>query len=605
MGIVFFRRMQRILALGAAILTGAYAHAEPQHGISMYGSPALPPDFVSLPYARPDAPKGGSITLGNTGGFDSLNPFVRKGTVPWQLSFFTHEALMGRSWDEPFTLYGVLAESVEVPDDRSWVEFTLRPDARFSDGTPVTVEDVIFSYELLGTEGHPKYHSLHAQIAAITRTGPSSLRIEFNSDNRELALLAGMRPILSRAQWEGKDFANASLDEIPIGSGPYVVTDYEPGRFVQLERNPEYWGAELPFRRGTHNFDRVKLDFYGDASVLFEAFKAGEISAVREFNAEKWASQYDFPAVQRGEVIKSEIPHRKPSGMTGLVMNSRRAPFDDWRVREAMIQAFNFEFINDTLTGGAQPRITSYFSNSELAFLPGPAEGNVARLLSPFAEDLLPGTFEGYVLPKGDGSARNRKGIRRALSLLKDAGYSAKDGVMQSADGTPLRFTILLSQDSSENKAIADLYLAALTRLGVEVRVETTDSAQYVARTNAFDFDMTTYRRALSLSPGNEQRFYWGSEAADQEGSRNLMGIASPAADAMIDAMLTARDPADFTAAVRALDRILTAGRYVIPFWQYTTGRIAHKAEMKYLDTLPIYGDGPEFMPEVWWYEPR
>lgn len=571
----------------------------------MYGSPALPPDFVSLPYARPDAPKGGSITLGNTGGFDSLNPFVRKGTVPWQLSFFTHEALMGRSWDEPFTLYGVLAESVEVPDDRSWVEFTLRPDARFSDGTPVTVEDVIFSYELLRTEGHPKYHSLHAQIAAITRTGPSSLRIEFNSDNRELALLAGMRPILSRAQWEGKDFANASLDEIPIGSGPYIVTDYEPGRFVQLERNPEYWGAELPFRRGTHNFDRVKLDFYGDASVLFEAFKAGEISAVREFNAEKWASQYDFPAVQRGEVIKSEIPHRKPSGMTGFVMNSRRAPFDDWRVREAMIQAFNFEFINDTLTGGAQPRINSYFSNSELTFLPGPAEGNVARLLSPFAEDLLPGTFEGYVLPKGDGSARNRKGIRRALSLLKEAGYSAKDGVMQSADGTPLRFTILLSQDSSENKAIADLYLAALTRLGVEVRVETTDSAQYVARTNAFDFDMTTYRRALSLSPGNEQRFYWGSEAADQEGSRNLMGIASPAADAMIDAMLTARDPADFTAAVRALDRILTAGRYVIPFWQYTTGRIAHKAEMKYPDTLPIYGDGPEFMPEVWWYEPR
>ena len=260
----------------------------------MYGSPALPPDFVSLPYARPDAPKGGSITLGNTGGFDSLNPFVRKGTVPWQLSFFTHEALMGRSWDEPFTLYGVLAESVEVPDDRSWVEFTLRPDARFSDGTPVTVEDVIFSYELLGTEGHPKYHSLHAQIAAITRTGPSSLRIEFNSDNRELALLAGMRPILSRAQWEGKDFANASLDEIPIGSGPYIVTDYEPGRFVQLERNPEYWGAELPFRRGTHNFNRVKLDFYGDASVLFEAFKAGEISAVREFNAEKWVPAKRF-----------------------------------------------------------------------------------------------------------------------------------------------------------------------------------------------------------------------------------------------------------------------------------------------------------------------
>ncbi|MFK7743935.1 MAG: extracellular solute-binding protein [Roseobacter sp.] len=601
MSTVYFHRLVRIFACAGLILSVTFARAEPQHGISMYGAPALPPDFVSLPYANPNAPKGGSITLGNTGGFNSLNPYVRKGTVPWQLRFFTHEALMGRSWDEPFALYGLLAESIEVPEDRSWVAFTLRPEAKFSDGTPVTVEDVIFSYTLLGTEGHPRYHSLHAQIDAIEQTGPRSLRITFTDENRELALLAGMRPILSKTQWEGRDFANAPLEDIPIGTGPYVVSNYEAGRFVELSRNPGYWGVDVPFRRGTHNFDTIAIDFYGDASVMFEAFKAGEISAVREFNAEKWTNQYNFPAVARGDVIKSEIPHGKPSGMTGFVMNSRKPPFDDWRVREAMILAFNFEYINDTITGGAQPRITSYFSNSSLAFEPGPATEKVATLLAPFADDVPPDTLEGYSFPVTDGSLRNRQGIRRALGLLEDAGWTAQNGVMSNADGASLAFTILLAQDSSENKAIADLYVNALSRLGVEVKIETTDSAQYVERINAFDFDMTTYRRALSLSPGNEQRFYWGSASAQQQGSRNLMGVASPAVDAMIDAMLTARGQDDFVAAVRALDRTLTAGRYVIPFWQFTTGRIAHDASMAFPDRLPIYGDGPNFMPEVWW----
>ena len=604
MSTVFFRSISRIAATLAVILFGLNARAEPMHGISMYGDPALPPDFVSLPYVRPDAPKGGSITLGNTGGFNSLNPYVRKGTVPWQLRFFTHEALMGRSWDEPFAVYGVLAESIEVPEDRAWVEFTLREEAQFSDGSPVTVEDVIFSYNLLGEEGHPRYLSLHNQIETIEQTGPRSVRITFNNDNRELALLAGMRPILSKAQWEGKDFANAPLSEIPIGSGPYVISDYEAGRFVQLTRNPEYWGTELAFRRGTHNFDNIKLDFYGDASVLFEAFKAGEISAVREFNAQKWSQQYDFPAVSRGDVIKSEIPHRKPSGMTGFVMNTRKPPFDDWRVREAMIQAFNFEYINDTLTGGAQPRITSYFSNSALAYEPGPATGRVEELLAPFRDEVFEGALEGYSFPQTDGSLRNRRGIRRAMALLEEAGWQPQDGIMRNASGQALSFTILLAQDSSENKAITDLYVSALERLGVDVRIDTIDSAQFVERTNAFDFDMTTYRRALSLSPGNEQRFYWGSASADEPGSRNLMGASSPAIDAMIETMLTTRSQDDFLAATRALDRLLTAGRYVIPFWQYTTGRIAHDAGMKYPETLPIYGDGSEYMPGVWWYDP-
>lgn len=602
MNTVFFRAARRILAAFALILFSTYAVAEPQHGVSMYGAPALPPDFVSLPYVRADAPKGGSITLGNTGGFDSLNPFVRKGTSPWQLPFFTHEALMGRSWDEPFTLYGLLAESVEMPEDRSWVEFTLHPDAAFSDGSAVTVADVIFSYELLAEEGHPRYLGLAGQIASVEETGPRRVKISFSTDNRELALLAGMRPILSKAQWENRDFADAPLEEVPLGSGPYVVSSFEAGRQVVLSRNPDYWGANIPFRRGTHNFDEIRIDFYGDASVLFEAFKAGEISAVREFNAEKWARQYNFPAVERGDVIKSEIPHQKPSGMTGFVMNSRRAPFDDWRVREAMIQAFNFEFINDTLTGGAQPRITSYFSNSVLAMEPGPVTGQVADLLTPFRADLPPDTLEGYALPVSDGSARNRRGIRRAMALLEEAGWTAPDGVMQNTDGTPLAFTLLIAQNSSEDRAVADLYKSALERLGIEMTIESTDSAQFVARANAFDFEMTTFRRALSLSPGNEQRFYWGSEAAEQQGSRNLMGVASPVVDALIDTILSARGEDEFRSAVRALDRVLTAGRYVIPFWQYTTGQIAHISEMKYPDRLPLYGDGPNFMPEVWWY---
>ncbi|KIN60994.1 ABC transporter, periplasmic substrate-binding protein [Sulfitobacter noctilucae] len=569
----------------------------------MYGDPALPPDFVSLPYTNPEAPKGGQITLGNTGGFDSLNPFVLKGSKPWQLAFFTHESLMGRSWDEPFALYGLLAESIEVPEDRRWVEFTLREAARFSDGSPVTVEDVIFSFELLGNEGHPRYAGLYSQIDSIKQTGPRRVRITFNTDNRELALLAGMRPILSKAQWEGRDFANAALADIPLGSGPYVITNYDAGRQVTLTRNTEYWGADVPFRRGTHNFDQIKIDFYGDANVLFEAFKAGQISAVREFNAETWATQYDFPAILRGEVIKSTFPHQKPSGMTGFVVNTRRAPFDDLRVRDALIQAFNFEFINETLTGGALPRITSYFSNSTLAMRPGAAPAEVAALLAPFTDDLPQGALEGYTLPVADGSARNRAGIRAAMAQLQAAGFSAADGTMRDADGKPLRFSVLLSKGNAEHGKIAELYVQALTRLGIEAQVEAVDEAQLTARINAFDFDMAHFRRALSLSPGNEQRFYWGSEAAKQEGSRNLMGVQSEAVDAMIDAMLAATTAEDFNAATRALDRLLTAGRYVIPFWQFDEGLIAHQSTMKYPDRIPLYGDGPNFMPEVWWHQ--
>ncbi len=570
----------------------------------MYGDPALPPDFVSLPYANPDAPKGGRVVFGNTGGFDSLNPFVQKGNAPWQLHFWGYESLMARSWDEPFTLYGLLAESVRTAPDRSWVEFDLRPEARFSDGSPVTVEDVIWSYETLGSRGHLRYRGMAGQIAAIRQTGPRSLRLEFNTDNRELALIAGLRPILKKAQWRDKDFTASGLDEIPIGTGAYVIHDFEAGRHVTLRRNPDYWGKDLPLRRGTRNFDEMRIEFYGDQTVLFEAFKAGELTALREFNTEKWDTQYDFPAVLRGDIVKTEIPHHRPSGMTGFVMNTRRAPFDDWRVREALLLAFNFEYINDTVTGGIQPRITSYYSNSELAMHPGPAQGAVRDLLAPYADHLLPGALEGYALPVGDGTARNRGNLKRAMALLAQAGWTVTEGALTDARGRALAFDVLLRQGDTGNQTVIELYARALERLGISVRVNTVDDAQYTARIAAYDFDMTSFRRDLSLSPGNEQRLYWGSEGAETPGSRNLMGVASPAVDGMIDAMLRAETRAQFTAAVRALDRVLTTGRYVIPIWQFDVGRIAHIRQLRHPDRLPANGDGIAFMPDVWWFQP-
>ncbi|SEM08737.1 peptide/nickel transport system substrate-binding protein [Roseovarius azorensis] len=584
------------------------AQSEPAHGIAMYGDPALPPDFVSLPYANPEAPKGGRVVTGNVGGFDSLNPFILRGTPPWELAHLTHETLMGRSWDEAFTLYGLLAESVETGPDRKWVEFTLRPEARFSDGTPVTVEDVIWSYRELGTRGHPRYRGFWEKVATIEQTGPRSLRLTFNEVDRELALLAGLRPVLQKAQWEGRDITEAGIADIPIGTGPYMVESYEINRSVVLHRNPDYWGRDLPFRRGTGNFDEIRIEFYGDDTVLKEAFKGGLISYVREFNAEAWATQYDFPAVQRGEIVLSEIPHRRPSGMTGFVMNTRRAPLDDWRVREALITAFNFEYINDTLTGGRQPRITSYFSNSELGMDHGPATGRVRELLEPFADTLLPGTLEGYALPVGDGTARNRVNLRRAMDLLNEAGWSVQEGRLVNASGTALRLNVLLQQDGliGQASAMMDIYARALERLGIVLDVEMTDKAQYAEREAQYDFDLTLMRRSLSLSPGNEQLFYWGSAGADQPGSRNLMGMKSAAAEAMIAYMLQARNREEFIAATRALDRVLTAGRYVIPIHQYSVGRIAHRAELKYPeDRLPIYGDGIGFLPEVWWHKAK
>ncbi len=588
----------------SAVLSIDAAGAAPMHGISMYGRPALPPDFGSLPYANPDAPKGGRIVTGEVGGFDSLNPHIRRGRVPWQLRFLAYESLMGRSWDEPFTLYGLLAESVETGPNREWVEFTLREEARFSDGTPVTVEDVMWTYETLGTQGHPRYHTAWQKVATMERTGERSVRFTFNVKDRELPLLLGLRPILKRSQWDGVGFTESGLDTIPITTAPYVIDDFEAGRFVSLKRNPDYWGKDLGLRRGVANLDEVRIEFFADGTAMFEAFKAGELNSNREFSPQKWEQQYDFAAINSGEVVKSVIPHQRPSGITGFVMNTRREPFNDWRVRDALLHAFNFEFINQTQTGGKQSRITSYFSNSILGMLPGPAEGRVLELLEPFSDELLPGALDGYSLPVSDGSARNRTNIRKALDMLAEAGWTVgREGRLRNAAGKFFELEILFRQGSAEVKAIIDIYVESLKRLGIEAVVTTTDSAQYNARTDVYDFDMTYYRRALSLSPGNEQTLYWDSSGIEKPGTRNWMGMNSPAAEAMIDEILNSRSRDDFIAATRALDRILTTGRYVIPLSQWPVSHVAHDRRLKFPDRIPIYGDWIGWQPDVWWFD--
>ncbi|WBU64999.1 extracellular solute-binding protein [Paracoccus aerodenitrificans] len=585
---------------------------EPAHGIAMYGEPALPEGFSHLPYANPDAPAGGTIRLAESGSYDSLNPWVLRGNPAWPI--FTMpgvvaESLMLRSLDEPFTLYGLLAETVETDPDRNWVEFTLRPEARFSDGTPVTIEDVMWSYETLGTQGHPRYRGAWSKVEKMEQTGENSIRFTFNVRDRELALLMGMRPVLKKAQWEGKDFATPGM-EPPIGSGPYIIERADPGRSLTLRKNPDWWGKDLPVNQGLHNLDTVIYEYFGDNNAMFEAFKAGDIDVWRELDITSWQNEFDFQRAVSGEIVQSEIPNNRPSGIMGLVMNTREPLFADWRVRQAMIEAFNWKFINDTLSGGQEKRITSYFANSSLAMQPGaPAEGRVRELLEPYADQLLPGALDGYALPEGSEQPVDRRSMRRAIGLLEDAGWTVKDGVMTNADGQTFTFDILLNQSgsamstASEMQQMADIFVQALGNMGIQARVTMLDSAQYIERTNSYNFDMTWYDRALSLSPGNEQLLYWGSGGVTAPGTRNFMGIASPPLEAIIFEMVNAKGPENFTAAVRALDRMLTTGRYVIPAGYSPVSLLAHEATLKFPDTIPVYGDYPGFLPETWWRE--
>jgi peptide/nickel transport system substrate-binding protein len=583
-----------VLAAVVQVEIAGPARAEPAHGIAMHGAPALEPGFAHLPYADPAAVKGGRVVFGESGGFDSLNPYLLKGRAPWGVKAHTVESLMARSYDEPFTLYGLLAESVETPEDRSWVAFTLRPEARFADGSPVTVEDVIWSLETVATEGHPVYRNAWNAVSGVEQTGPRSLRIDFAEANRELALIMGLRPVLKKAEWEEREFAASTLEPI-TGSGPYVVGDFEPGRFISFRRNPDYWGRNLGVNRGLNNFDEIRYEYYRNSEALWSAVKTGEVSVFSDSDAARWADGYDFPAALDGRLQRGEIVHGRPTGMYGFVFNTRRPVFADRRVREALALSFDWEWVNQRLFRGQYKRIESYFANSELGFS-GAAEGREAELLAPFDGALPEGTLDsGWRPPSSDGSGRDRANLRAAAALLEAAGWKVDGRLRQNAAGEPLSFEVLVA--STRDETLAELWSGALGRLGVQLRVRRVDNAQYVARRRDYDYDMTVNRWFLSLSPGVEQRLYFGAHGRTDPGTRNYMGVEDPAVEEMISALLSAANRSDFVSAVRALDRVLSAGIYVIPFGYLPTDRVAWQSGYAKPAQDALYG----WRPEVWW----
>lgn len=561
----------------------------------MHGEPKYGPGFRHFDYVNPDAPKGGELRLAAEGSFDNLNPFIPRGTAAAGASAMFETLLVG-SADEPFTEYGLLAETIEVPQDRSWALFTLRREARWHDGRPVTAEDVIFSLETLRKHGHPFYRFYYQAIARVEKAGERKVRFSFAAgDNREMPLIAGQLPILPRHYWEGRDFSRTTL-EPPLGSGPYRIAGFETGRHVLLERVREYWGRDLAVNRGMHNFDRIRYDYFRDATVIREAVKAGSVDLHFENQAKAWALDYDTPAVREGRLRKQAFDHDRPAGMQGFAMNTRRAIFQDLRVRQALAFAFDFEWSNRNLFFGQYKRSESYFANAELAAagLPGAAE---RKLLEPWRGQIPGEVFsEEYRAPATDGSGWPRENLRRAFALLAEAGWVVRDlRLVNERTGQPFSFEILLVGSGFERIVLP--YVRNLKRLGIEARVRVVDSSQYVNRLRAFDFDMIVSSWGQSNSPGNEQRDYWGSAAAKTAGSRNYTGISSPAVDALIDAIIAAPDRASLVERTRALDRVLLWSHLVVPNWHSPVDRVVFWDKFGYPEPPPLQGTSTDY----WW----
>jgi peptide/nickel transport system substrate-binding protein len=588
------------LMAACGLIPGPACAANANHAIAMHGEPALPPGFAAFPYVNPDAPKGGEFTQGILGTFDSLNPFNGKGlALPEpQVRGRVIESLMTRGYDEPFTLYGLLARSVETGSDRSYVTFELDPRAAFADGTPVTAADVIFSWQLLRDHGHPmKHRNYYAKVKAATALSTRIVRFDLPGDgDREMPLILGLMPILAQHAVDAERFEETSLTPL-LGSGPYVVAEVDAGRSVTLRRNPNYWGRDLAVNRGLWNFDTVRLDFYRDASSHFEAFKKGLYDVREEADPGRWETGYDFPAARDGRVVKEEFAYGLPKIMRALVFNTRRAVFADARVREAIAMLFDFEWINRSFFFGRYRRTASFFEDSELSAHGRPADASERALLAPFPgavrDDVLAGTWSP---PVSDGSGRDRDTLRRALALFREAGYELGGTVLRRRDThEPLAFEILVADKDQERLAIA--FSQNLKRAGIELRIRTADAVQYEQRRINFDFDMLQNRWDQSLSPGNEQALYFSSAAADAPGSRNYMGMRSAAADAMISALLNARERGAFVAAVRALDRVLMSGIYVIPLYHLPTQWVARWSAVGHPRAPSLSG----YLPETWW----
>ena len=589
-----------VLAALLAASTAALAGTQARPAIAMHGTPALPENFSHFRYADPDAPKGGRLTVGLLGTFDSLNPLIVKGVPAQSLRGYVIESLMARGYDEPFTLYGLLARSVETDAARSFVTFHLDERATFSDGKPVTPEDVIFSWRLLRDKGRPNFRTYYAKVTKAEAIGERSVRFDLSgAEDRELPLILGLMPIVSRHATDPDKFEETSLTPI-VGSGPYVVTAVDVGKSVTLERNPNYWGRDLPVNRGFWNFDTVRFDYYRDANAHFEAFRKGLFDINVETDPSRWETAYDFPAARDGRVIKEELPTGLPQGMFAFVFNTRRPVFADIRVREAIASLLDFEWINRNLFYGRYQRTGSYFEGSELSSRGRPADARERALLAPFPDAVRPDVMEGtWSPPTSDGSGRDRKRLKAALALLADAGYDLVGTVLKERKtGKPLTFEIMVTTKDQERIALA--YARSLRRAGIEPSIRVVDAVQYEQRRIGFDFDMMQYRWDQSLSPGNEQAFYWGSASADEQGSRNYKGVRSAAVDAMIAAMLKAEQRADFVAAVRALDRVLLSGQYVVPLYHLPAQWVARWRSIRHPTATSLYG----YLPEVWWREP-
>jgi peptide/nickel transport system substrate-binding protein len=575
--------------------------AEARHALAMHGEPAMPAGFSHMPYARADAPKGGRFVQGVLGTFDSLNPLIVKGIAPSSIRGYVVEGLMARGYDEPFTLYGLIARGVETDAQRSYVTFHLDPAAKFSDGKPITVEDVIFSWQLLRDKGRPNHRTYYAKVAKAEAIGERAVRFDLSgADDRELPLILALMPVLAKHAINPDTFEETSF-QAPLGSGPYVVGDVDPGKSFVLKRNPDYWGRDLAINRGLWNFDEIRFDYYREANSHLEAFKRGLYDVRNEQDPGRWQTAYDFAAVREGRVIKEALPTGVPKASAFFVFNTRRAVFSDIRVREAISLLLDFEWINHSYFFDLYRRTTSYFDGSELSSHGRPADAREKALLAPFADAVRSDVRDGtWSPPVSDGSGRDRGMLKRALDLFAAAGYELRGTeLIERGTGRPLAFEILVTARDEERLAL--LFSQSLKRAGIAARVRVVDAVQYEGRRLTYDFDMIQNRWEQSLSPGNEQAFYWGSAAADLPGTRNYMGVKSPAVDAMIAALLKAESRDDFVASVRALDRVLISGFYVIPLFHLPAQWIARWNTISRPETTSLYG----YLPETWWREPN
>ena len=572
----------------------------PSHGLALYGETKYGPDFPHFDYVNPDAPKGGELKLGMIGSFDSLNPFILKGTPARHLSLM-YDRLLEYSNDEPFSGYGSVAESITVPADNSWVVFTLRPEARWHDGVPITPEDVLFSLDILKAEGHPHYRSYYAAITRAEKVGDRQVKFTFGPEtNREMPLIVGQFHVLPKHYWESRPFAVTTMEQ-PLGSGPYRLAAVEAGRHVTFERVPDYWGIDLPVKKGRCNFDRIHFDYYRDETVAIEAVKAGQIDIRQETGAKTWANSYDIPAVAEGRLLMEEIPHQRAAGMKAFWFNTRRPLLADPIVRRALAYAFDFEWTNKRLFYGRFSRTRSYFENSELASTGLPA-GRELEILTPYRGRVPDEVFTTlYEPPSTDGSGRIRENLQRAKRLLRTAGWIVDEGVLRHATtGKDLRLEFLLDNPASEQ--YVQPLVGNLKRLGILATVRTVDRPQYQNRIQNFDFDVIVHTQRQSHNPGNEQTDFWHSRVADQPASGNWAGIKDQVVDELVEKVITAPDRRELVATTRALDRVLLWGHYVIPHWYASSFSLIWWDKFGRPETVPPFPGGRFFI-STWWFD--